>query len=114
MDTFKNRRWLVIPTTLTGSIDFGQVLESGPEALRLSIDGTQTFVKYDINIIEEDYTVVVPNPETQEEDSYIVKAGLYGRPNIYSPEYPEYEHQPMLELLATPEWSQPLPIDPIK
>ena len=60
MDIFKNRRWLVIPTTLTGSIDFGQVLEASPETLRLSVDGTQTFVKYDINIIEEDYTVVVP------------------------------------------------------
>jgi hypothetical protein len=114
MDTFENRRWLVIPTTLTGSIDFGQVLESGPEALRLSVDGTQTFVKYDINIIEEDYTVVVPNPETGQEDSYVVHAGLYGRPDIYSPEYPEYMHQPMLDLLATPFWAQPLPTEPIK
>ncbi len=114
MDIFKNRRWLVIPTTLTGSIDFGQVLESGPEALRLSVDGTQTFVKYDINIIEEDYTVVVPNPETGQEDSYVVHAGLYGRPNIYSPEYPELTHQPMLELLATPEWVQPFSTEPIK
>jgi hypothetical protein len=114
MDTFKNRRWLVIPTTLTGSIDFGQVLESGPEALRLSVDGTQTFVKYDINIIEEDYTVVVPNPETGQEDSYVVHAGLYGRPNIYSPEYPEYTHQPMLDLLATPFWTQLLPTGSIE
>jgi hypothetical protein len=114
MNAFENRRWLVIPVSITGSIDFGQVLESSPENLRLSVDETQTFVKYDINIIEEDYTVVVPNLETGEESSYNVEAGVYGRPNIYSPEYPEYNHQEILELLATPEWTQPLPTELIK
>ena len=49
MSIFANRRWLIIPTTLTGSIDFNQVLESSPESLRLSVDGTKTFVKYEIN-----------------------------------------------------------------
>jgi hypothetical protein len=111
MNAFKNRRWLVIPVSITGSIDFGQVLESSPENLRLSVDETQTFVKYDINIIEEDYTVVVPNLETGQESSYVVYAGVYGRPDIYSPEYPEYNHQEILELLSTPEWTQPLPIE---
>ena len=114
MNAFENRRWLVIPVSITGSIDFGQVLESSPENLRLSVDETQTFVKYDINIIEEDYTVVVPNLETGQESSYIVYAGIYGRPDIYSPEYPEYTHQEILELLSTPEWTQPLPTELIK
>jgi hypothetical protein len=114
MNAFENRRWLVIPVSITGSIDFGQVLESSPENLRLSVDETQTFVKYDINIIEEDYTVVVPNLETGQESSYIVYAGVYGRPDIYSPEYPEYNHQEILELLSTPEWTQPLPTELIK
>lgn len=109
MDTFENRRWLVIPVSITGSIDFEQVLEASPETLRLSVDGTQTFVKYDINIVPEDYTVTVFNPETGQEDSYVVKAGIYGRPDIYSPEYPEYLHQEMLNLLATPEWTPVLP-----
>ena len=49
MSTFPNRRWLIIPTTATGSIDFNQVLESSPESLRLSVDGTKTFIKYEIN-----------------------------------------------------------------
>ena len=114
MNAFENRRWLVIPVSITGSIDFGQVLESSPENLRLSVDETQTFVKYDINIIEEDYTVVVPNLETGQESSYVVYAGVYGRPDIYSPEYPEYNHQEILELLSTPEWTQPLPTELIK
>jgi hypothetical protein len=109
MSAFENRRWLVIPTTLTESIDFNQVLESGLSQLRLSVDGTKTFVKYEINVVEEDYTVTVPNLETGEEDSYTVQAGTYGRPSFYSEEYPEYNHQEILELLSTPEWTQPLP-----
>ena len=109
MSTFENRRWLVIPTTLTGSVDFTQVLESSADSLRVSLDGTKTFIKYEINIVTEDYTVTAMNAETGEESSYTVTAGVYGRPAIYSEEYPEYNHQEILELLATPEWTQPMP-----
>ena len=109
MSTFENRRWLVIPTTLTGSIDFTQVLESSADSLRISVDGTKTFVKYEINIVTEDYVLTSINAETGEESSYTVTAGIYGRPAIYSEEYPEYNHQEILELLATPEWTQPMP-----
>jgi hypothetical protein len=108
MSTFENRRWLVIPTSMTGSIDFGQVLQSHTQTLRLSIDGTKTFVKYEITIVPEDYTVTGINPETGEETSHTVHAGTYGRPSIYSEEYQEYTHEEILQLLATPEWTQPM------
>lgn len=111
MSTFENRRWLVIPTNITGSINFDQVLQSNAQTLRLSVDGTKTFVKYEINVIPEDYTVTVPNPQTGEESSYTVYAGTYGRPDIYSEEYPEYTHEQILELLATPEWTTPLTME---
>jgi len=74
---FENRRYLVIPTTITGSIDFNEVLETSTETLRLSVDGTQTFVKYDKD----------------------------QRPSIYSDEYVEYTHSEILELLSTEEWT---------
>jgi hypothetical protein len=108
MSAFENRRWLVIPTTLTGSINFEQVLEGDTNGLRLSVDGTKTFIKYEISVVPEDYTVTVPNPETGGEHTYTVYAGTYGRPDIYTEEYQEYTHQEILELLATPEWTQPL------
>lgn len=111
MSTFENRRWLVIPTNITGSINFDQVLQSNAQTLRLSVDGTKTFIKYEINVVPEDYTVTVPNPETGEESSYTVYAGTYGRPDIYSEEYPEYTHEQILELLATPEWTTPLTME---
>ena len=44
---FENRRWVVIPTSSTGSINFNDVLETSVHTLRLSVDGSQTFVKYD-------------------------------------------------------------------
>ena len=111
MSTFQNRRWLVIPTNMIGSIEFDQVLEASPNTLRLSVDGTKTFVKYEINVVPDDYTVTVPNPETGEESSYTVHAGTYGRPDIYSTEYPEYNHEEILQLLATPEWTQPMSME---
>ena len=107
---FPNRRWLVIPTNVTNSIDFSQVLETTPTALRLSVDQEKTFVKYDVTVVTASYIVYYFNPETMQSGSYIVEAGTYGRPSsIYSPIYPEYEYQLMLDLLATPEWTAPMP-----
>jgi hypothetical protein len=108
MSTFTNRRWLIIPTTLTGSIDFNQVLESSPESLRLSVDGTKTFIKYEINEVLEDQTYTGINPETGEETTSTTLAGVYGRPSIYSEEYTEYTHEEILTILSTEEWTTPM------
>ena len=111
MDTFENRRWLVLPAELTGSINFNQVLEASPTTLRYSVDQTETFVKYDVTVVTASYTQSYVDPITHQSQSYIVEAGTYGRPDIYSPIYPEYLYQPMLDLLATPEWTSPLPTE---
>lgn len=111
MDTFENRRWLVLPAELTGSINFNQVLEASPTTLRYSVDKTETFVKYDVDVVTASYTQSYYDPITHQTQSYIVEAGTYGRPDIYSPIYPEYLYQPMLELLATPEWTLPFPTE---
>ena len=108
MSTFANRRWLIIPTTLTGSIDFNQVLESSPESLRLSVDGTKTFVKYEINEVLEDQTYTRINPETGEETTHTILAGVYGRPGIYQEGDTEYDHEQILSILSTEEWTTPM------
>ena len=102
---FENRRWLVIPTTLTSSIDFNQVLESSADTLRLSIDGSETFVKYEINEVTasyEEYYQDAEDPDTWFTSS--IEAGVYGRPSIYKEEYPEYTYSEIKELLQTDEW----------
>ena len=106
MSRFKNRRWLVIPTSIIDDIDFNQVHESNVDSLRRSIDGTKTFVKYEVDIVDEDFETEYIHPQTNEEESYITKAGVYGRPDIYSEDYTEYNHSEILELLGTEEWTE--------
>jgi hypothetical protein len=108
MSNFPNRRWLVIPTTEVENIDFAQVSESGPEALRYSVDGTQTFIKYEVHIVEEDIVKTVINPDTAEQSTITIPSGIYGRPSIYQEGMTEYNHEQILELLSTEAWTTPL------
>ena len=72
---YENRRYLIIPTSVTGSVDFNQVHETSADTLRLSIDGSQTFVKYESG----------------------------SRPSIYSNSYSEYTHSEILSILTGPQ-----------
>ena len=106
MSRFQNRRWLVIPTSIIDDIDFNQVHESNADSLRKSVDETLTFVKYEVNIVEETYTETFEDIETGEEVTNTVEAGTYGRPSIYSEDYTEYTHSEILELLSTEQWTE--------
>ena len=108
MSRFPNRRWLVIPATEVANVDFNQVLESSADSLRYSIDGSETFVKYEVNVVEETYTETHTDPETNEEVTTTVEAGVYGRPSIYSDSCIEYDHASILELLSTEAWTAPM------
>jgi len=108
MSTFQNRRWLIIPAILTGSIDFNQVLESSPESLRLSVDGTKTFIKYEITEIPVRCQTEFINAETGEPEICVTEAGIYGRPSIYQEGDTEYTHEEILTILSTEEWTTPM------
>ena len=105
MSRFPNRRWLVIPATDVENVNFNEVLESSADSLRYSLDGTKTFVKYEILVVEEDQTYTGIDPETGEEVTHTTHAGTYGRPSIYQEGMTEYTHSEILELLATEEWT---------
>ena len=47
---FTNRRWCIINSGDASSVNFAQVMETSAETCRYSVDGSKTFVKY--NIIE--------------------------------------------------------------
>ena len=108
MSRFPNRRWLVIPASEVENVDFNQVLESSADSLRYNLAGTETFVKYEVTVVEETYTETHTDPETNEEVTTTVEAGVYGRPSIYNEDYTEYDHAGILELLATEAWTAPL------
>jgi len=44
---YTNRNFMIFSTSETGSVDFNEVLETSSETLRLSVDGSKTFVKWD-------------------------------------------------------------------
>jgi hypothetical protein len=45
---YENRRFVIFDVTELNLIDFNQVYETSEETVRKSVDGTKTFVKYDI------------------------------------------------------------------
>jgi len=92
-----SRTYTVFSTTETGSIDFSQVYETSNETLRLSVDGTKTFVKYDTYIITDEsgsVTTVIPSSV----ENLTTASG-------------SYTHSEILALLATDEWTDPNGID---
>ena len=83
---YSNRRYLVIPTTITAQIDFTEVLETSEQTLRKSVDESLTFVKYSVEL---------------DENGNIIS----GRPSIYDEQYDEYTHSEILNLLSTEAWT---------
>ena len=42
-----SKKYVILDADEVSSIDFGQVLETSAETLRYSLDGSQTFIKYE-------------------------------------------------------------------
>ena len=72
-----SRNYVIIDASEVSSVDFDQVLETSPETLRFSVDGTKTFVKF-------------------EGDTPSFLAGKTA-----------YTHSEILEILAGEEWTDP-------
>lgn len=94
-----------MPIEKIDDINFSQVHQSNKESLRKSIDGKKTFVKYEVLDVKEDFETKYIDADTNEEKSYTTKKGVYGRPDVYSTDYTEYNHADILALLATDEWT---------
>ena len=76
---YENRKYVILNTSETGSINFSQVMETSVNTLRLNLSGSQTFVKY----------------EGSQPSSV---AGLSSKSN-------EYTHTQILNVLTGSEWS---------
>jgi hypothetical protein len=80
------RTYAVINLTDVGLIDFAQVGETSASTIRKSLDDTQFVIKW-----QDGYT------PTFITDGTVVPVGTY-------------DHHAILELMATPAWSDPDPI----
>ena len=47
---FDNRHYVIISSSDVPNIDFTQVMETSADTLRFSVDGTLTFVKYEVDM----------------------------------------------------------------
>ena len=76
---FENRRYVIVPTSKLHLIDFSQVMEDSADTCRLSMDQSQSFVKYEGAM-----------PASV--------AAIDGRSA-------EYTHEEIMEILGTPAWT---------
>ena len=77
------RTFLIIPVGELNKVDFTQVLETSPDTVRRSVDGTKTFIKWEG-----------------------VEPSFLG--DIVGSEGP-YSYEEIISILATPEWTDPNP-----
>ena len=82
-EEYADRRFVIFEVTELLTIDFTQVYETSADTVRKSVDQTKTFVKYDM-----------PQPSSV--------AALTTK-SI------EYTYDEILNILATPEWTDPNP-----
>ena len=81
-DTFNNLHYVIFDTTETGSVNFTEVKETSIHTLRLSVSGSQTFVKYEGNTMPTSVS------------SLTTKEG-------------PYSHTEILNILTGSEWTDP-------
>ena len=77
-----SKKYVIIDATDVPSIDFSQVMETSASTLRYSVDGSQTFVKFE------------------------------GATPDFLAGKTQYSHSEMLTILAGPEWTDPNPGPP--
>jgi len=81
---YGNRQFLILNVSELNLVNFSQVLETSYSTVRLSVDGTKTFVKWDSEI----------------EPSFV---------NLLTTKEGPYNYEEFLNILSTSEWISPMP-----
>jgi len=84
---YEQRNFAIFSTTELDKINFSEVLETSVDTVRKSVDGTKTFVKWD------DGGTIPPSVQ-----ALTTIEGIY-------------TYEEILEILSTPEWSAPMPME---
>ena len=105
---YNNRNFLIFSLTEVDKIQFSQVCETSAETLRISTDGTKSFIKWD-QAPYDPTPYEITNPETNETE--IITPQPPGPPafiaDIESAEG-TYSYTEILEILSGPEWTKPM------
>lgn len=81
---YNNREFMIFNVSELPNIDFNEVLETSIDTVRKSIDETKTFVKWNGKLVPSS----VQSLQTKEGP---------------------YTYDEILNILSTPEWSEPMP-----
>lgn len=79
---YERRQYLIIPVSEIPKVDFSLICETSVETLRFSVDGTKTFIKWELG--EPPFTA-----------------------NLVDSQGP-YTHEEFLQILRGPEWTPPI------
>ena len=107
---YSNRNFLIFPVTELPKVDFSQVCETSIETVRLSVNSTKTFVKWDqAPFNPTPYEII--NPETGETETITPQPPQPPAfiADIEGAEGP-YTYEEILVILATEEWSKPMEV----
>lgn len=80
---YDNRNFVIFSTSEIDQVNFSEVLETSPDTVRTSVDGTKTFVKWDGETIP-------PSIEA------LTTVEGY------------YTYEEIMDILKTPEWTPPI------
>ena len=105
---YESRNFIIFSVEEINKINFNSVLETSPDTLRKSADGTKTFVKWDQAPFDSSpYTFI--NAETGEEQTIIPQEPTPPSflNDLQTKEGP-YTYEEILEILNGPEWTAPI------
>ncbi len=108
---YSNRNYIIFNVSEINKVDFTQVLETSAETVRKSVDGTKTFIKWDSTVLAALHGTSATDPAAATNPGYVVQTDP-GTPSflddLTTKEGP-YTHEEMLTILATEEWTSPMP-----
>lgn len=116
----ENRQYMIFSLSEIDLINFDEVLQTSAETLRKSNDNTKAFVKWEGKIITDsvDSSLHLPGLDENGHLSGLELAPLEAVIETYIPDSIKalttkegpYNHTEIIEILASPEWTDPNPL----
>jgi hypothetical protein len=83
LTNYEDREYLIISVSEIHLVDFNEVLETSPETLRKSLDGTKTIIKWDGNMPDfVNNLTIKEGPYTFDEINAIVETSEWTEPFV--------------------------------
>ena len=99
-----NRRYVIFNITELSKIDFSQVFETSAETIRRSVDGTKSFVKFDIKLVDVADYIQNEEIDSPSQVEPIIEVQLPSSIASLSTKSPLYVHSDFKQILNSADW----------